>query len=658
MNVRHAETTGGAAASEASEPTSRPSLTASTIRLTAAQALVRYLAAQRVLDEDGVSTVPLFGGVFAIFGHGNVAGLGEALYQHRDELPTYRAHNEQAMAHSAIAYAKAHFRRRMMAVTTSIGPGATNLVTAAALAHVNRLPVLLLPGDIFVSRAPDPVLQQVEDGHDGGVSANDTLKPVSRYFDRIVHPAQLLNALPRAIRVLTDAAQAGPVTLALPQDVQAMAYDYPRSFFEPRVVRFHAPTPSVDELDAALDALRQASRPMIVAGGGVLYSRGGTDALRAFARRHGIAVGETQAGKGALAWDDPLNAGAIGVTGSSAANALANDADCVIAVGTRLQDFTTGSNTLFAQAQVIGINANAFDALKHGATTVLADARTALDALSERLGDWQASPAWSERAHTLCKAWRDTVTARTNATPQATALPYDADVIGAVQRSSERSAQADIAVCAAGTLPAELHKLWRAAVPGGYHVEYGYSCMGYEIAGGLGAKLARPEREVIVFVGDGSYLMMNSEIATSVMLGAKLIVVVLDNRGYGCINRLQQACGGAPFNNLLDDCLQGPLGAPQIDFAAHARSLGALAEHAADIGGFEAALVRARAADRTSVIVIDTDPARTTDDGGWWWEVAVPEVSTREAVRQARAAYEVRLAERDGHGAGKNDEPN
>lgn len=648
MNVRHAATTADAVTAEGSETPSP------TIRLTAAQALVRYLAAQRVLDEDGVSTVPLFGGVFAIFGHGNVAGLGEALYQHRDALPTYRAHNEQAMAHSAIAYAKAHFRRRMMAVTTSIGPGATNLVTAAALAHVNRLPVLLLPGDIFVSRAPDPVLQQVEDGQDGGVSANDTLKPVSRYFDRIVHPAQLLNALPRAMRVLTDAAQAGPVTLALPQDVQAMAYDYPRAFFEPRVVRFHAPAPCIDELDAALEMLRRASRPMIVAGGGVLYSRGGTDALRAFARRHGIAVGETQAGKGALAWDDPLNAGAIGVTGSSAANALAHEADCVIAVGTRLQDFTTGSNTLFAQAQVIGINANAFDALKHGAATVLADACTALNALDERLGDWQASPAWSERARTLCQAWRDTVTARTNATPQPGTLPYDADVIGAVQRSSARSAQDDIAVCAAGTLPAELHKLWRAGRPGGYHVEYGYSCMGYEIAGGLGAKLARPEREVIVFVGDGSYLMMNSEIATSVMVGAKLIVVVLDNRGYGCINRLQQACGGAPFNNLLDDCLQGPLGAPQIDFAAHARSLGALAEHAADIGGFEAALGRARAADRTSVIVIDTDPARTTDDGGWWWEVAVPEVSTREAVREARAAYEARLAERGGHGAGQD----
>ncbi|KWZ43302.1 3D-(3,5/4)-trihydroxycyclohexane-1,2-dione acylhydrolase (decyclizing) [Burkholderia savannae] len=627
-----------------------------TIRLTAAQALVRYLAAQRVAandDGDGGGgradgCAPLFGGVFAIFGHGNVAGLGEALHQHRDALPTYRAHNEQAMAHSAIAYAKAHLRRRMMAVTTSIGPGATNLVTAAALAHVNRLPVLLLPGDVFVSRAPDPVLQQIEDFHDGGASANDAFKAVSRYFDRIVHPAQLLSALPRALRVLTDAALCGPVTLALPQDVQAMAYDYPAEFFAPRVVTFHAPAPVEAELDATLAQLRAAKRPFIVAGGGALYSEGGAAALAAFAERHGIPVGETQAGKSALPWDHPLNAGAVGVTGSPAANALANDADCVIALGTRLQDFTTGSNTLFAQARVVGINANAFDALKHRASIVQADARLALDALGARLEGWRADAAWTARARTLASEWRDAVNALTHAPQRAGALPYDADVIGAVQRSAPDSAVRDIAVCAAGTLPAELHKLWRAAAPGGYHVEYGYSCMGYEIAGGLGAKLARPAREVIVMVGDGSYLMMNSEIATSVMLGAKLVVVVLDNRGYGCINRLQQACGGAPFNNLFDDCVQGPLGAPRIDFAAHARALGAHAEHVADVAALEAAMARARASDRTYVICIDTDPARTTPDGGWWWEVAVPEVSPRDAVRDARANYERRLAARAG----------
>ncbi|WDD94461.1 3D-(3,5/4)-trihydroxycyclohexane-1,2-dione acylhydrolase (decyclizing) [Burkholderia sp. FERM BP-3421] len=621
-----------------------------------AQALVRYLAAQRVAADDGSGrTEPLFGGVFAIFGHGNVAGLGEALYQHRDALPTYRAHNEQAMAHSAIAYAKAHFRRRMMAVTTSIGPGATNLVTAAALAHVNRLPVLLLPGDVFVSRAPDPVLQQIEDFHDGGLSANDAFKAVSRYFDRIVHPAQLLTALPRALRVLTDAALCGPVTLALPQDVQTMAYDYPAAWFAPRLVTFHAPAPIDAELDAALARLRGARRPFIVAGGGALYSAGGAAALRAFAERHGVPVGETQAGKSVLPWDHPLNAGAVGVAGSPAANALASEADCVLAVGTRLQDFTTGSNTLFAHAAVIGINAHPFDALKYRATSVEADARGALDALSARLDGWRAEPAWTERAQADAARWRASVDALTGAsggaasdvaTPGGAPLPYEADVIGAIRRSTADSPARDIVVCAAGTLPAELHKLWRAAEPGGYHVEYGYSCMGYEIAGGLGVKLARPDREVIVTVGDGSYLMMNSEIATSVMLGAKLIIVVLDNRGYGCINRLQQACGGAPFNNLLDDCAQGPLGAPPIDFAAHARALGAQAEHVADLGALDAALRRARAADRTCLISIDTDPARTTADGGWWWEVAVPEVSPRAAVREARARYDAQCAAR------------
>ncbi|PXW16836.1 3D-(3,5/4)-trihydroxycyclohexane-1,2-dione acylhydrolase (decyclizing) [Paraburkholderia caballeronis] len=617
-----------------------------TVRLTAAQALVRYLAAQRVASQDGTSrTEPLFGGVFAIFGHGNVAAMGEALYQHRHELPTLRAHNEQAMAHSAIAYAKAHFRRRMMAVTTSIGPGATNLVTAAALAHVNRLPVLLLPGDVFVSRAPDPVLQQVEDFHDGGLSANDALKPVSRYFDRIVHPAQLLTALPRALRVLTDAALCGPVTLALPQDVQAAAFDYPVEFFAPRLVAFHAPAPSRVEIDAALAQLQRAKRPLIVAGGGVLYARA-SETLQALAASRGIPVAETQAGKGSLAWDDPLNVGALGVTGSTAANALARGADCVLAVGTRLQDFTTGSNSLFPHARVIGVNANGFDALKHGGLAVQADARLALAALAGELGGWHADANWTARALALANEWRTTVERVTHAPQQPDVLPYDADVIGAVQRSGSRSADDDIVVCAAGTLPAELHKLWRAGRPGAYHVEYGYSCMGYEIAGGLGAKLARPEREVIVMVGDGSYLMMNSEIATSVMLGAKLIVVVLDNRGYGCINRLQQACGGAPFNNLFDDCAQGPLGAPRIDFAGHAQALGAQAEHVANVAELETAMQRARAATRTCVIVIDTDPARTTDDGGWWWEVAVPEVSPRPAVRDARALYDAQLAAR------------
>jgi 3D-(3,5/4)-trihydroxycyclohexane-1,2-dione acylhydrolase (decyclizing) len=606
-----------------------------TVRLTMAQALVRYLAAQRVETAEG--NMPLFGGVFAIFGHGNVAGVGEALYRHRHELPTYRAHNEQGMAHVAIAYAKAHMRRRMMACTTSIGPGATNLVTAAALAHVNRLPVLLLPGDVFVSRAPDPVLQQVEDFQEGTVSANDCLRPVSRYFDRIVSPQQLLTALPRALHVLTDPALCGPATLALPQDVQTTAYDYPEALFASRTVVFRAPAPTADELARATEILRSAKRPLLIAGGGVLYSLA-ADALRRFVDSHGVPVVETQAGKGALAWDHPLQGGALGVTGSAAANALANDADIVVAVGTRLQDFVTGSHTLFAQAQLVNLNANAFDALKWRGVAVCADARIGLDALSHALGSWRSDTAWQDKAQSLANDWRAAVARITGA--RDAKLPYDGDVIGAVQRSSPDSTTRDVVVCAAGTLPAELHKLWRTSTPGGYHMEYGYSCMGYEIAGGLGVKMARPEREVIVMVGDGSYLMLNAEIATSLLLGMKLIIVVLDNRGYGCINRLQQAVGGAPFNNLFADCVQGPDGEPQIDFAANAASLGAIAENVKTIPQLEAALARARAAKRTSVICIETDPARTTDEGGWWWEVAVPEVSERESVRTARVEYE------------------
>ena len=609
-----------------------------TVRLTMAQALVRYLAAQRVRTTSGIE--PLFGGVFAIFGHGNVAGVGEALYQYREALPTYRAHNEQAMAHSAIAYAKANMRRRMMAVTTSIGPGATNLLTAAALAHVNRLPVLLLPGDTFVSRAPDPVLQQLEDFQDSSISANDAFRPLSRFFDRIVRPEQLLTALPRAIAVLTDAAQCGPVTLALPQDVQTMAFDYPEEFFAERTVNFRAPMPDPMELAEAVALLKEARRPMIIAGGGVLYGNA-CEALQRFTRKHGVPVAETQAGKGALPWDDPMQAGALGVTGSPAANALAREADVVLAVGTRLQDFTTGSHSLFPQARIIGLNANAFDAGKWNGMPLHADARAGLEQLSEAVGAWRSGADWHYRARIESERWRATVNAITGRREiPAPARPYDGEVIGAVQRSHPDSPGNDIVVCAAGTLPAELHKLWRTAVPGGYHVEYGYSCMGYEIAGGLGVKMARPSAEVIVMVGNGSYMMMNSEIATSVMLGMKLIVVVLDNRGYGCINRLQQSCGSAPFNNMLDDCLHGPLGIPDIDFAGHARAMGALGEHVATIAELEQALERARAADRTYVICIDTDATRTTSEGGCWWEVAVPEVSEREEVRNARRRYE------------------
>src|SRR5579859_1782445 len=605
-----------------------------TIRLTVAQALVRYLAALRT---DLAGGLPLFGGVFAIFGHGNVAGIGEALYQVREQLPTYRAHNEQAMALAAIAYAKANMRRRMMACTTSIGPGATNMLTAAAVAHVNRLPVLLLPGDIFVSRAPDPVLQQVEDIHDGGVSANDCFRPVSRYFDRIVHPQQLLTALPRAIHVLTDPALCGPATLAMPQDVQAMAYDWPEDFFSPQKVTLRAIAPAPAQSREAAAALKNAKRPLIIAGGGVLYGEA-TDVLRNFADSHGVPVAETQAGKGALPWDHPLQLGSIGVTGSTAANALAREADLVLAVGTRLQDFTTGSHSLFTGAKLMNLNVNGLDAIKLRGLALQSDARSGLQALDTLLPGWKADATWSAKAAKLAAEWRAEVDAVTGC--RDAKLPYEGEVIGAVQRSAPDSAARDIVVCAAGGLPGELHKLWRTSVPGGYHLEYGYSCMGYEIAGGLGVKMAHPQHEVVVIVGDGSYLMMNSEIATSVMLGLKLVIVLLDNRGYGCIHRLQQACGGAPFNNLFDDGMHAPGGAPRVDFVAHARSLGAIAEKADDIAGLEAALGRARKAARTSVICIETDPNRSTAEGGWWWEVAVPEVSQRHEVSAARKAYE------------------
>ena len=617
----------------------RKSVNGTTLRLTAAQALVRFMTAQHI-DGDG-GKVPLFGGVFAIFGHGNVAGMGEALYHHRDTLPTYRAHNEQAMAHAAIAYAKAHRRRRMMACTSSIGPGATNMVTAAALAHVNRLPVLLIPGDVFADRRPDPVLQQVEDFADATVSANDCFRPVSRYFDRITRPEQLLAALPRAMAILTDPAECGPVTLAFCQDVQAQAFDWPESFFEARVHRIRAQAPDPWEVATAARVVRAAKAPLIVAGGGVLYSGAG-EALSAFAARRGLPVGETQAGKGALGFDDPANCGSIGVTGASAANALAETADVVLAIGTRLQDFSSGSRALFGNPdlKIVHLNVAGFDAGKHGAVPLVADAAQGIDALDEALGDWEAPETHRRNTADLRARWHDSVAAAL--APTNAALPSDAEVIGAVDR-----ALGDVAtiVCAAGGLPGELHKLWRVRGQGGYHLEYGYSCMGYEIAGGLGVKLADPEREVVVMVGDGSYLMMNSEIATSVAMGLRLTIVVLDNRGFGCIDRLQKATGGAGFNNRLADTWR--VADVPVDFAKHAESLGAIGEKADSVASLEAALRRAATAPRTSVIVIDTDPAKTTEAGGAWWDVAVPEISPRAEVMQARRAYEAaRLRQR------------
>jgi 3D-(3,5/4)-trihydroxycyclohexane-1,2-dione acylhydrolase (decyclizing) len=610
------------------------------MRLTAAQALVRWLAAQHV-DIDGV-VWPLCGGVWAIFGHGNVAGLGEALHAARESLPTLRAHNEQAMALAATAYAKAWRRRRFMACTTSIGPGATNMVTAAAVAHVNRLPLLLLPGDVFADRRPDPVLQQVEDFGDPTVTANDCFRPISRFWDRIVRPEQIMAALPAALAVLLDPANCGPATLAFCQDVQAEACDYPDAFFSRRVHRLRRPAPDADELAAVADRLAGSRAPLIIAGGGVLYS-GAEAQLDSFARATGIPVAETQAGKGTFAWDHPNAVGAIGVTGSAAANTLAAEADLVLAVGTRLQDFTSGSRALLDPARTTLVQANvaAFDAAKHGALPLVGDARVALGALAAALGRWSAPAGWTARAASLAAAWSSQVDSLTGASAGNHTLPSDAQVLGAVNRFA--TARSTV-VCAAGGLPGELHKLWRAGGPGSYHLEYGFSCMGYEIAGGLGAKLAQPDREVIVMVGDGSYLMMNSELATSVALGAKLIVVVLDNRGFGCINRLQEACGGAAFNNLFG----ADLPMPAIDFAAHARSLGADAEKVADLAALPAALDRARAAARSAVVVIDTDPVRTSAAGGAWWDVAVPQVSTRPEVRAARVGYDSARARRDG----------
>ncbi len=605
-----------------------------TVRLTAAQALVRYLGAQ--MNEAGE---PFIAGVWAIFGHGNVAGLGEALHGVKDTLPTYRGHNEQTMAHCAIAYAKQMRRTRAMAVTSSIGPGATNMVTAAALAHVNRLPVLLLPGDVFASRGPDPVLQQIESFGDGTISANDCFRPVSRYYDRISRPEHLLTALPRAFRTMTDQADCGPVTLAFCQDVQAEAYDYPESFFEPRVWFQRRIRPDEGELARAVAAISAAKRPVIVAGGGVHYSDA-TDALQSFAETHNIPITETQAGKSALAWDHPLNLGPIGVTGGEPANDICAEADLVLAVGTRLQDFTTGSWGLFSNSarEMICLNTAAYDAEKHGAMPLQSDARVGLQELGAALQGYNADPV----ADTLKADWFGKVDALTDAPGDGNALPTDMQVVGAVQRASHDDT---VVMCAAGTMPGELHKLWKAPRPGAYHMEYGFSCMGYEIAGAMGIKMAQPDRDVICFTGDGTYMMANSEMATAAMMGVSFTVVITDNRGFGCINRLQMGTGGAEFNNLLDHTVHET--ASNIDFAAHAAAMGATSVKVSSIAELEDALAKRGDISGPYVVVIDTDPYPSTEYGGTWWEVAVPEVSTRPEVNEKRAAYEVAIKERN-----------
>jgi 3D-(3,5/4)-trihydroxycyclohexane-1,2-dione acylhydrolase (decyclizing) len=609
-------------------------MTGKTVRLTVAQALVRFLTKQMTVIDGG--KLPIVAGCWAIFGHGNVAGIGEALYQARDSLPTYRAHNEQGMALAATAYAKAMFRRRFMACTTSIGPGALNMVTAAAVAHVNRLPLLLLPGDVFADRLPDPVLQQIEDFNDGTVSVNDCFRPISRYFDRINRPEQLIPALQRAMSVLTDPADCGPVTLAMCQDVQTEAFDWPESLFVEKVWTARRVRPDENELAAAASAIKAAKRPMIIAGGGVLYS-GASAELTAFAETHKIPVAVSQAGKSSIDETHPLALGAIGVTGTSAANAFATDTDLVLAVGTRLQDFTTGSWALFKSGalKIVALNTAPYDTAKHDAQPLVSDAKVGLTELSQALHGWQANAAIAERAQKERAAWFDAAgraLASTNAE-----LPSDAQVIGAVARTL--GVDNTIVVNAAGGLPGELHKLWVPKTPGAYHLEYGFSCMGYEIAGGVGIKMARPDKEVVVMVGDGSYMMLNSELATSVSLGLKLVIVVLDNHGFGCINRLQMETGGANFNNLWRDCKMEVQ--PDIDFAKHAESMGAIASKVSSIGELEAALEAARANDRTTVVVIETHPLIVTEAGGHWWDVAVPEVSSRAEVSKAREKYEI-----------------
>ena len=597
-----------------------------TIRLTAAQALVNYVCNQK--NEDGNTFIA---GCWAIFGHGNVAGLGEALYPARQELPTYRGHNEQTMAHSAIAYAKQSRRRRAMAVTSSIGPGATNMVTAAALAHVNRLPVLLLPGDVFAGRGPDPVLQQIENFADGTSSVNDCFKPVSRYFDRITRPEQLLTALPRAFRVMTDAADCGPATLSLCQDVQAEAYDFPVQFFEPNIWSIRRLFPVQSELDVVSSLIKGGRSSVIIAGGGIHYSQA-TDSLRNFAEKHQIPVVETQAGKSALPWDHPLNFGPVGVTGGEPANSICEEADIILGVGTRFQDFTTGSWSLFKNPnrKLISLNVAAYDAQKHGAVPLLADALAGLNALSEKLSSFKMeAPSQSLKTDWFIKTDRLTKMPETE-----NSLATDMQVIGAVQRESGENT---VVMCAAGTMPGELHKLWKAGKPGSYHMEYGFSCMGYEIAGALGIKMAEPMRDVICFTGDGTYMMANSELATAAMMKIDFTVIITDNRGFGCINRLQMGTGGAEFNNLFEHAYMGENSS--IDFTLHAASMGATAKKVASIKELEEALSNRHSISGPYVIVIDTDPYPSTPYGGTWWDVAVPEVSKRTEVNEKFEAY-------------------
>jgi 3D-(3,5/4)-trihydroxycyclohexane-1,2-dione acylhydrolase (decyclizing) len=601
-----------------------------TVRLTMAQALVRYLTAQKtVIDR---KEVPLFAGVFAIFGHGNVTCLGEALEPVKDVLPTWRGQNEQSMALAAIGYTKAMKRRQIMVSLSSIGPGATNMVTAAAVAMANRLPVLFLAGDTFANRAPDPVLQQIEQFGDPTLTVNDCYKPVVRYWDRITRPEQIIASLPQAVATMLDPASCGPAFLGLAQDVQAEAFDYPLAFFDETVHRIPRARPDADQIREAAKLLRKAKKPLIVAGGGAVYSLAG-DAISAFAEKHRVPVAETINGRTILMHDDPMNVGPIGILGATSANALAKDADVVIAVGTRLQDFVTASWTVFGdETKIIGLNAARFDAHKHRSLAVVGDALVGIEELDEALTDWKAPEAWAKRGAKEYASWNaliDKVSGPTNAP-----VPSYAQVVGAINRICDPT---DLALTAAGGLPGELCQNWRAKSTSTFDCEFGYSCMGYEIAGAWGAKMAQPDRDVIAMVGDGSYLMMNSDIYSTVLTGHKLIVVVMDNGGFAVINRLQNAKGSKSFNNLIADCKIENL--VEVDFQKHAESMGAVAETVHSIGDLEQAFARAKKADRTAVIVIKVQSHEWTP-GDAWWEVGVPEVSTRKEVRAARADFD------------------
>ena len=606
-------------------------------RLTMAQALVRFLIAQHV-ERDGVEE-RFFAGVFGIFGHGNVAGLGQALYQYRDEIPYHQARNEQAMVHIAAGYARMRDRLGTFACTSSIGPGATNMVTGAALATIDRLPVLLLPGDVFASRRPDPVLQQLETPSRGDVSVNDVFIPVSRYFDRITRPEQIVPAALNAMRVLTSPSDTGAVTLALPQDVQSEPFDVPDEFLAKRVWHVPRVPPDPAALARLTDAIRSAKRPLIVAGGGVTYARANA-ALERFAERSGIPVAETQAGKGAIPFDHPCSVGAIGVTGTSAANALAREADLVIGVGTRWSDFTTGSHALFAKARLASINVAEIDAAKLGGLSVVGDARATLELLVGTAGVADGYRAEVAKRKTEWDREVDGLGARPH-----TPLPAQHEVIAAV---NDAAAEHDVVVCAAGSLPGELHKLWRARDPKQYHVEYGYSCMGYEIPGGIGVKLAAPKREVFVMVGDASYLIMPSELVTARELGVKLIVVIVDNEGYASIGSLSRSLGldgfGTRFMRRSDgtsalDSDAEPLGRLEVKLGANAGTLGAKVLQAKTIDEFRAALKNARTAAETTVIEIKVDRYQGVDIGGAWWDVATAAVSKDKATQAANERH-------------------